>query len=41
MFVAATYPEFKIWQHFVQDEVGRGFELDSLRSSHPIEVRVE
>ncbi|KAH7668119.1 CRE-PAM-1 protein, partial [Aphelenchoides avenae] len=40
MFVAATYPEFKIWQHFVQDEVGRGFDLDSLRSSHPIEVEI-
>lgn len=39
LFVGANCPEFKIWLHFVNDEVARGFDLDALRSSHPIEVR--
>ncbi|KAH7711328.1 puromycin-sensitive aminopeptidase isoform 2 [Aphelenchoides avenae] len=39
-FLAATYPELNIWQHFVRKEIGGGFELDSLRSSHPIEVEI-
>lgn len=38
MFVGVNYPDFKIWLHFVNDELAPGFDLDALRSSHPIEV---
>lgn len=38
MFVGSNYPEYKIWLHFVNDEMAPGFGLDALRSSHPIEV---
>ncbi|VDN01448.1 unnamed protein product [Thelazia callipaeda] len=41
MFVSANYPCFKIWLHFVNDELAAGFELDSLRNSHPIEVEID
>lgn len=40
MFVGVNYPEFKIWLHFLNDELASGFDLDALRSSHPIEVCV-
>jgi aminopeptidase N len=38
VMVAENCPEFNIWQIFLKNEVARGFALDSLRSSHPIEV---
>lgn len=38
LFVGYNYPEFKIWEHFVNDELAQGFNLDALRNSHPIEV---
>lgn len=38
MFVGANYPQYRIWLHFVNDELACGFNLDALRSSHPIEV---
>uniref|UniRef100_A0A1I7SBU0 Aminopeptidase n=1 Tax=Bursaphelenchus xylophilus TaxID=6326 RepID=A0A1I7SBU0_BURXY len=41
LFVSRNNPEFKIWLQFVSDEVARGFDLDSLRSSHAIEVEID
>lgn len=35
------YPEWKIWQTFVIDDLQSALSLDSLRSSHPIEVPVK
>uniref|UniRef100_A0A914C199 Aminopeptidase n=1 Tax=Acrobeloides nanus TaxID=290746 RepID=A0A914C199_9BILA len=40
VFIGYNYPEFKIWNHFVRYEIASGFSLDSLRSSHPIEVEI-
>ncbi|HVQ44656.1 MAG TPA: M1 family metallopeptidase [Candidatus Saccharimonadia bacterium] len=37
----ARFPEWEIWAHFTADETGRAMELDSLVSTHPIEVEVE
>lgn len=37
---AALYPEFKIWEQFVPGTLIEALELDSLHSSHPIEVEV-
>jgi puromycin-sensitive aminopeptidase len=34
------FPEWHIWTHFITTETNRGLELDSLKSSHPIEVDV-
>ena len=34
------YPNFKIWEQYVNDETIRSLELDSLKNSHPIEVTV-
>ena len=33
-------PELDIWTHFVTSDFCRALELDSLQSSHPIEVPV-
>ncbi|VDO87635.1 unnamed protein product [Haemonchus placei] len=41
LFVGTNYPEFKIWEHFVNDELAQGFGLDALRNSHPIEVEID
>lgn len=41
LMVGSNYPEFNIWQQFLNDEVTAGLSLDSLRSSHPIEVPIE
>ncbi|KAJ1361682.1 pp2a multicopy suppressor [Parelaphostrongylus tenuis] len=41
LLVAHLCPEFKIWEHFVNDELAQGFNLDALRNSHPIEVEIE
>ncbi|KAJ3052261.1 Aminopeptidase 2 mitochondrial [Rhizophlyctis rosea] len=35
------YPEWKVWSLFLLDDYARGKELDSLRSSHPIDVPVK
>jgi aminopeptidase 2 len=34
------FPEWDIWTEFVQDDCQQGLTLDSMRSSHPIEVPV-
>ncbi|EPB77720.1 peptidase family M1 [Ancylostoma ceylanicum] len=41
LFVGYNCPEFKIWEHFVNDELAPGFNLDGLRNSHPIEVEID
>lgn len=33
-------PEFDIWTHFVATDYQSALELDSLKTSHPIEVKV-
>ena len=35
------YPEWKVWQGYVTDTLQNALSLDSLRSSHPIEVPVK
>ena len=40
MSVDEFLPELDIWTHFVTSDYCRALELDSLQSSHPIEVRV-
>ncbi|KAF2842787.1 hypothetical protein M501DRAFT_993558 [Patellaria atrata CBS 101060] len=35
------YPEWKVWQGYVTDNLANALGLDSLRSSHPIEVPVK
>lgn len=35
------YPEWKIWNKFIEQEYVAALELDSLESSHPIEVSVK
>ncbi|KAI9845477.1 MAG: Aminopeptidase 2 mitochondrial [Sclerophora amabilis] len=35
------FPEWKVWQAFVTDNLSSALSLDSLRSSHPIEVPVK
>ncbi|KAK1776597.1 peptidase family M1-domain-containing protein [Copromyces sp. CBS 386.78] len=35
------YPEWKVWETYVTDNLQRALALDSLRSSHPIEVPVK
>ncbi|KAJ5095945.1 hypothetical protein NUU61_005301 [Penicillium alfredii] len=37
----AFYPEWKVWQTYVIDSLQGALSLDSLRSSHPIEVPVQ
>lgn len=37
----AFYPEWKVWQTYVIDNLQGALSLDSLRSSHPIEVPVK
>ncbi|KAF1757511.1 hypothetical protein GCK72_013967 [Caenorhabditis remanei] len=41
MFVGANCSEFKIWLHFLNDELASGMGLDGLRNSHPIEVEID
>ena len=36
----AAFPEWQMWNQFVYSDMGRAFSLDSLKSSHPIEVPV-
>ena len=35
------YPEFHIWDQFVEDAFNPALEMDALENSHPIEVPVE
>lgn len=35
------YPEWKVWQSYVTDDLQSALSLDSLRSSHPIEVPIK
>lgn len=35
------FPEWKIWEQFVSDEYLPGMAMDSLASSHPIEVEID
>lgn len=35
------YPEWKVWQGYVTDDLQSALALDSLRSSHPIEVPIK
>ena len=35
------YPEWKVWETYVTDNLASALSLDSLRSSHPIEVPVQ
>jgi aminopeptidase 2 len=35
------YPEWKVWESYVTDNLAGALSLDSLRSSHPIEVPVK
>ncbi|KAK4152423.1 peptidase family M1-domain-containing protein [Chaetomidium leptoderma] len=35
------FPEWKVWESYVVDNLQRALSLDSLRSSHPIEVPVK
>ena len=35
------YPEWKVWQSYVTDNLAGALSLDSLRSSHPVEVPVK
>ncbi|KAK5962370.1 arginine/alanine aminopeptidase PWA37_000413 [Arxiozyma heterogenica] len=36
-----TNPDWKVWEQYVADSLQRALSLDSLRSSHPIEVPVK
>ncbi|KAK3263827.1 hypothetical protein CYMTET_27394 [Cymbomonas tetramitiformis] len=38
--VHELFPDWGVWEQFVVDEQGRGLNLDSLKSSHPIEVEI-
>lgn len=37
----AFFPEWKVWQSYVTDNLQSALSLDSLRSSHPVEVPVK
>ena len=37
----AFYPEWKVWQSYVTGSLANALSLDSLRSSHPVEVPVK
>ena len=36
----ALFPEWKIWESYAADTIGGALKLDSLRSSHPIQVPI-
>ncbi|KAI6209676.1 Aminopeptidase [Aphelenchoides besseyi] len=40
VFLGDKYPELNVWTSFLNDEISSAFALDSLRSSHPIEVPI-
>ena len=35
------YPEWHVWDEFIANDMARGFGLDGLRSSHPIELQIK
>ncbi|MBI5355725.1 MAG: M1 family metallopeptidase [Candidatus Aenigmarchaeota archaeon] len=35
-----SFPEWNVWEDFVNDDTGGAFRADSLRTTHPIEVHV-
>lgn len=37
----SLYPDWKVWESYVSDSLQQALSLDSLRSSHPIEVPVK
>lgn len=39
-FVDMIYPEWDLWGQFIEDAMNSAMSLDSLKSSHPIDVRV-
>jgi tricorn protease interacting factor F2/3 len=39
-FVDKFYPEWKLWDQFLEDTMNTAMALDSLHSSHPIDVKV-
>ncbi|MBI2084635.1 MAG: M1 family metallopeptidase [Candidatus Aenigmarchaeota archaeon] len=39
--VDSLYPEWDMWEEFVRDEMDKAFSDDSLKTTHPIEVKVE
>ncbi|ODV80897.1 aminopeptidase 2 [Suhomyces tanzawaensis NRRL Y-17324] len=39
--VDSLYPEWKVWESYVSDSLQHALGLDSLRSSHPVEVPVK
>jgi aminopeptidase 2 len=41
MAVDHLYPEWDVWTQFVIGDLANGLSLDSLRSSHPIQVDVK
>ena len=40
-FVDKLYPEWDLWDEFLQDAMNTAMDLDSLESTHPIDVEVE
>ncbi|MGQ0772355.1 MAG: M1 family metallopeptidase [Nitrososphaerota archaeon] len=40
-FVDKFYPEWKLWDQFLEDTMNTAMGLDSLNSSHPIDVKVK
>ncbi len=40
-FVHQLYPEWDMWEQFVQDAMNTAMGLDSLKTTHPIDVKVE
>jgi tricorn protease interacting factor F2/3 len=39
-FVDKFYPEWDLWNQFIEDAMNTAMNLDSLKSSHPIDVKV-
>ncbi len=40
-FVDMFYPEWELWDQFVEDAMNTAMDLDSLKSTHPIDVKVD
>lgn len=40
-FVDKFYPEWKLWDQFLEDTMNTAMNLDALHSSHPIDVKVK
>jgi len=40
-FVDKFYPEWEVWEQFIEEAMNLAMGLDSLKSSHPIDVKVE